>query len=113
MHAGKPTPGKPASGQSSKPGGKASAAPADPLPESPSAPCACVGDLEAAAALWVQRWAEHAEPSTCAAAVRAAVFALSAVCLWHSSTHISLKQVLSTETHCMGMHDILSCMPAI
>lgn len=109
MRAGKPAAGKPASGQSSKPGGKAGAA----LPEAPSAPCACVGDLEAAAALWVQRWAEHAEPATCAAAVNAAMFELSAVCLWHQITHLSLEQALSTERHCMGMHDIFcpACLP--
>ena len=83
MHAGKPAAGQPVSGQSSKPGGRAGAAPADPPPEAPSAPCACVGDLEAAAALWVQRWAEHAEPATCAAAVSFAMFALSAVYFWH------------------------------
>ncbi len=91
MHAGKPAAGKPASRQRSKPGGKAGAVPADPLPEAPAAPRACVGDLEAAAVLWVQRWAEHEEPPTCAAAVNTAMFELSGMCPWHESTLASLN----------------------
>lgn len=97
MHAGKPAAGKSASRQGSKPGGKAEAVPADPLPEATSVPRACVGDLEAAAALWVQRWAEHAEPSTCAAAVHAATFERSG-CVFVAQKHPhQLGQVLSTE----------------
>ncbi len=44
---------------------------APPPGEAAGPPRACVGDLEAAAALWAQRWAERAEPLTCAAAVLA------------------------------------------
>ena len=71
--AGKPpSAGKPPAGKAGKPGGKAgSVAEAPPLGEAAGPPRACVGDLEAAAALWAQRWAERAEPLTCAAAVLA------------------------------------------
>ena len=71
--AGKPpSAGKPPAGKAGKPGGKAGSAAEAPLPgEAAGPPRACVGELEAAAALWAQRWAEHAEPLTCAAAVLA------------------------------------------